>query len=284
MRTAAQTQQQAIEVPARILIVDDNDRDRSINASLLRGATNEIEFAASGREALEVARRRQPDLVLLDIMMPEMDGQEVCRQLRSDPSTAELRVFMLTALDDSDSRIRAFRAGADDFITKPLHRVETLARIQSIARLNRYRALIRFHQELARTRAEVDVGALQIEGVSVGFDRAIDKLEMWFQPIVVMSETDPKRFACESLMRCPTRPFENPLTMLAAASSLGQLRRLSAKIRRSIAEAAARIDGPLFVNLTVSELLDDDYKPDDPRARSRIGPSWRSPSANRSEM
>lgn len=264
-RLPAEDGQRHAGIPARILLVDDDDRERAMNAALLRGETNQIEFAASGREALDFARHWNPDLVLLDIMMPEVDGYEVCRQLRSDPATAELRVFMLTSLDDAASRLRAFEAGADDFLTKPLHRAETWARIQSIARLNRYRAIIRYHQELARARVEPEIRDLSLEEVAGRLHSAIDQLSMWFQPIVRVTEDGTSPYAHEALMRSPTRPFDNPLTLLTAASSLGELSRLSAAIRRGVAAAAEKLDGRLFMNLTVTELLDEEFfLPDNP--------------------
>ena len=172
------------DVPARILIVDDDARSRAVACSLLRGASNAFEFASSGAEALEIARRWQPDLLLLDVMMPDEDGFEVCRRIRADPETSELRVFILTALDDSASRLAAFEAGADDFVTKPVPRVETLARIQAIARLNRYRALVRRRREMGAVlppREGPPPTPLPIERT---LDEALERLTLWFQPIV----------------------------------------------------------------------------------------------------
>ena len=238
------------------------------NASLLRGETNQIEFASSGREALELVRHWKPDLVLLDIMMPEMDGYQVCRLIRSDPSTAELRVFMLTALDDEGARLRAFQAGADDFLSKPLRREETQARIQSIARLNRYRAIIRYHQELARTRvppAAQQPASAEPDG---RLRRAIAQLDIWFQPIVRVAAEGATPVAHEALMRSPVGPFGDPLILLTAASSAGELPRLSAAIRQRLAATAVRVEGTVFMNLTVTELLDEAlYAPDNPLIR-----------------
>jgi putative two-component system response regulator len=78
-----------------------------------------------------------PDLILLDVMMPGMDGFEVCRRLRADSVLGEVPILMITALDDRSSRLQGIQAGADDFITKPIDSVELLARVQGITRLNR---------------------------------------------------------------------------------------------------------------------------------------------------
>ena len=102
-----------------ILIVDDSAGGREALQGALTNRGYDLVFAASGPEALQLASRRVPDLVLLDVMMPEMDGFEVCRRLRGDPKLAEVPVIMITALDDRDARIRGLEAGADDFISKP---------------------------------------------------------------------------------------------------------------------------------------------------------------------
>ena len=83
-----------------------------------------------------------PDLILLDVMMPDMHGYEVCRRLRADPLLAEVPIIMVTALDDRESRLLGIKAGADDFLTKPFDTVELQARVQTIIRLNRYRRLL----------------------------------------------------------------------------------------------------------------------------------------------
>lgn len=125
-----------------ILIVDDEPRGRELLEALLTPLGQQLEFAADGREAYEQTVKHQPDLVLLDVMMPELDGFEVCRRIRATPSVAEVPIVMVTALDDRDSRLAAIQAGADDFLTKPIDRIEVRARVQSILRLNRYRRLL----------------------------------------------------------------------------------------------------------------------------------------------
>jgi PAS domain S-box-containing protein len=124
-----------------ILIVDDQSRGRIALASLLEPEGYQLAFAADGPEALIMTDRLRPDLVLLDVMMPEMDGFEVCRRLRASPNTAEVPLIMVTALDDHDSLLEGIEAGADDFVTKPFNRSELRARIRTVTRLNRYRSL-----------------------------------------------------------------------------------------------------------------------------------------------
>jgi two-component system, cell cycle response regulator len=98
-------------------------------------------FASSGQEGLAKAMEVNPDLILLDVVMPDMDGFEVCRRLRANAPLAEVPIILITSLDDRDARLEGIKASADDFVTKPFDSVELRARVQSITRLNRYRRL-----------------------------------------------------------------------------------------------------------------------------------------------
>ena len=124
-----------------ILIVDDTPVGRDTLEALLYKQGYSLEFASNGPETLVKAEELMPDLILLDVMMPGMNGFEVCSHLRDNPITAEVPVIMVTALDDQSSRVKGIEAGADDFITKPFNRVELRARVKTILRLNRYRRL-----------------------------------------------------------------------------------------------------------------------------------------------
>jgi PleD family two-component response regulator len=133
----------------RILVVDDTEDSRDLTeAALLSAGYNDIVLAGSGWEALkilDVGRSTDVspdfDVVLLDILMPEMDGVEACARIRNDPRYGDLPIIMVTALDDMDSLANAFVAGATDYITKPVNRVELVARV---------RAALRLKQELDR--------------------------------------------------------------------------------------------------------------------------------------
>lgn len=125
-----------------ILIVDDTETGREILEALLYSPDYQLVFAVNGFEALEKAANLTPDLILLDVMMPGMDGFEVCRHLRADPRLADIPIILVTALDDRNSRIRGIEAGADDFVTKPFDHAELRARVRTITRLNRYRRLL----------------------------------------------------------------------------------------------------------------------------------------------
>ena len=120
--------------PAIILIVDDVAANRDTLRELLDAPHYTVVEAGDGPTALRLAAEAPPDLVLLDVMMPAMDGYEVCRRLRADAHLAEVPVIMVTALDDEASRLAGIEAGADDFITKPFNSSELRARVRTITR------------------------------------------------------------------------------------------------------------------------------------------------------
>jgi two-component system cell cycle response regulator len=129
-------------IQGTLLIVDDEPGGREALEGLLLNQGYRLAFAAGGQEAVQVISELLPDLVLLDVMMPGMDGFAVCRHLRADPITAEIPVLLVTALDDRDTRLEGISAGADDFISKPYDRAELRMRVKTIMRIGRYRRLL----------------------------------------------------------------------------------------------------------------------------------------------
>ena len=120
---------------AKILVVDDTANNVKLLKDLLTMKGYAVVTASSGAEGLEQIDKERPDLVLLDVMMPGMNGYDVCRKIRENPGTAILPVVMVTALDPGPERIKGLEAGADDFLTKPINQPELLARVRSLLRI-----------------------------------------------------------------------------------------------------------------------------------------------------
>ena len=120
---------------ARILAVDDQPHNLRLLVDLLNARGYEVVTAASGAEALEKIGSERPDLVLLDVIMPNMNGYEVCKKIRENPATGVLPIVMITALDPAEERVKGLEAGADDFLSKPINQPELLARVRSLLRI-----------------------------------------------------------------------------------------------------------------------------------------------------
>src|SRR5262249_25870630 len=120
---------------ARVLVVDDVPANVKLLEARLSAEYFDVITACNGAQALAICERAECDLVLLDVMMPDMDGFEVCRRLKSNPATHHIPVVMVTALDQNSDRVRGLDAGADDFLTKPVSDVALIARVRSLSRL-----------------------------------------------------------------------------------------------------------------------------------------------------
>ena len=121
--------------PAKILVVDDTPRNVKLLADLLSVKGYDVRTAESGREAVAKLETESLDLILLDVVMPEMSGYEVCRWIRDADGISTLPIIMVTALDPAEERVKGIEAGADDFLSKPIHQAELLARVKSLLRI-----------------------------------------------------------------------------------------------------------------------------------------------------
>jgi len=163
----------------RILVVDDTPQNVKLLADLLTVKGYAVVTAASGEEALKQVESEQPDLVLLDVVMPGMSGYEVCRKIRGDPATGILPVVMVTALDPAQERIKGLEAGADDFLTKPIHQAELLARVRSLLRIKELYDTV---QAQARQLAEWNQTLEQRVREQVSELERLGRLKRFFSP------------------------------------------------------------------------------------------------------
>lgn len=131
-----------METPRTILIAEDDIISQQILRTFLAEEGYALDFVEEGTLVLPTARRSKPELILLDVMLPGVDGFTLCQQLRSDPQLGDVPIIMLTSLDDDDSRIKAIELGADEFLTKPVNEAELKARVRTITQLYKFRRLL----------------------------------------------------------------------------------------------------------------------------------------------
>jgi two-component system, cell cycle response regulator len=148
---------------ARVLVVDDVPANVKLLEARLSAEYFDVLTAYSGAEALAVCERAECDIVLLDVMMPDMDGFEVCRKLKSNPATHHIPVVMVTALDQPSDRVKGLEAGADDFLTKPVTDVALVSRVRSLARLKMVTDELRMR---ALTSKEIGIQSPEREAVA----------------------------------------------------------------------------------------------------------------------
>jgi DNA-binding response OmpR family regulator len=139
------------------LVVDDEPKNLQVVGALLRSRGFRVAVATSGARAIELARQSLPDVILLDVMMPTMDGFETCRRLKRDLRTAGIPILFLTARAGSEDAVEGFRVGGADYIRKPFHADELVARVQTHAELHRLRGLLTICSGCQRIRNESSV-------------------------------------------------------------------------------------------------------------------------------
>ncbi len=144
--------------PSRILIADDNQQNCELLEAYLASEPFDVEMAFDGQDALDKVAKQHPDLILLDIMMPRMSGYEVCKQLKQNPATKDIPILMVTALNEMGDIEKAVNAGCDDFLTKPVNRLELTTRVRSLMRV---RQLTSERDRLLAYLAEVESAEAQ---------------------------------------------------------------------------------------------------------------------------
>jgi adenylate cyclase len=159
---------------ARILVVDDQRSNVELMAGVLKARGYDVLTAADGEAALEQVREASPDIVVSDILMPGLDGYELCRRLRASPATALLPVVLVTSLDPQGERIRGIEAGADDFITKPVNWDELFARVRSLLRVKALQDELKGWNQKLEARVKKQVKQLE----------RLSRLKRFFSPSV----------------------------------------------------------------------------------------------------
>ena len=219
---------------ARVLVVDDVDANVKLLEARLTAEYFEVRAAHSGPEALQICTREGTDVVLLDVMMPSMDGFEVCRRLKAEPRTQHIPVIMVTALDQPSDRVKGLEAGADDFLTKPVDDIALITRVKNLARLK-----MLTDEMLMRASTEEQMGftatlgirldqlgrggrILLVEDRDRSAERIIDALKVEHQ---VERETDPAR----ALLRLPDGNFDLMIVSLSLEHADGL--RLCSQVR-----------------------------------------------------
>jgi len=242
---------QTADVPPRVLIVDDERRNAELLKVMLTPEGYVLLTATSGEDALGLLADEQPDLILLDVMMPGMDGYEVATRIKQNPATNNIPVIMLTALDDRNARMLGLNAGAEDFLTKPVDRAELCVRVRNLLRLKAYGdKLHAAHAALAVALAEAGEARLMAEhanNAKTQFLRAMSH-ELRTPLNAISGYTE--------ILELGIRGVVNP----AQAKDLGRIKRASAYLLRLINDVLtiARLEGarPLhMISIAVNPLL-----------------------------
>jgi two-component system, OmpR family, alkaline phosphatase synthesis response regulator PhoP len=150
MQPSGRTPDVAEPRPPRVLIADDNPQGAELLEAYLSSTDYELRIASDGEQTMNLVGSWQPDLILLDVMMPRLSGFEVCKRLRTNPATRDIAVLMVTALDQPSDIERAVEAGTDDFLSKPINKTELLLRVRSLLRCRQYK------RELDRALAYIE--------------------------------------------------------------------------------------------------------------------------------
>ncbi|MFK3692529.1 PleD family two-component system response regulator [Agrobacterium tumefaciens] len=197
---------------ARVLVVDDIPANVKLLEARLVAEYFDVVTAEDGFKALAICDDEQVDIILLDIMMPGMDGFEVCEKLKSNPKTAHIPVVMVTALDQPSDRVRGLKAGADDFLTKPVNDLQLIARVKSLVRLKAVSDELRLRAETARQIGIEEMlrsdGLMQTPGRVLVADGRASSQERIVRALKPIADVDAVTEPQSALLKAASNPFE----------------------------------------------------------------------------
>ncbi|WP_349507333.1 PleD family two-component system response regulator [Agrobacterium pusense] len=197
---------------ARVLVVDDIPANVKLLEARLVAEYFAVVSAEDGFKALAICDKEQVDIILLDIMMPGMDGFEVCERLKANPDTAHIPVVMVTALDQPSDRVRGLKAGADDFLTKPVNDLQLIARVKSLVRLKAVSDELRVRAEAARQIGIEEMlrsdGLMQTPGRILVADVRASSQERIVRALKPVAEVDAVTEPQAALLKATGNPFE----------------------------------------------------------------------------
>ncbi|ROM48427.1 hypothetical protein BK649_21250 [Pseudomonas canadensis] len=263
--------------PATLLIVDDEPQVRKLLETLLQHEGYQTICASNGEEALQVVVQQAPDLILLDIMMPGMDGYEVASQLKSDDATAGIPIIMLSALSDAGARVSGLESGAEEFLSKPIERIELSLRVRNLLRLTAHGERV----DNIRQALQPDVDRRDLENA---LRQAVERNEfiVHYQPKVELATG--QLCALEALLRWdrPGHGAVSPAVFVPVLESLG----LIVAVGRWVIEAVCQQIGAwqrsaigaveVSVNVSGHQLIEGDLIADIARilAQTGVEPHW----------
>jgi signal transduction histidine kinase len=241
------------DAPPRVLIVDDERRNVELLKVMLSPEGYVLLTATGGEEALGLLAEQKPDLILLDVMMPVMDGYQVAAKIKENPATRNIPIIMLTALDDRNSRMLGLNAGAEDFLTKPVDRAELCVRARNLLRLKTYGNKLRVaHEALAVALAEASDARLMAEHANNAKTQFLRSMSHELRtPLNAIS-------GYTEILEMGIRGVVNP----AQIKDLGRIKRASAYLLRLINDVLtiARLEGarPLqLLSIAVNSVLSE---------------------------
>ncbi|WP_339450718.1 EAL domain-containing response regulator [Pseudomonas sp. JAI120] len=278
--------------PATLLIVDDEPQVRKLLETLLQHEGYQTLSASSGEEALQLVAKQPPDLILLDIMMPGMDGYEVASQLKGDAATASIPIIMLSALSESSARVSGLETGAEEFISKPVERVELWLRVRNLLRLKSHGDQLKRHSQLleqqlrqhAGDSTRMNVHDLARQDLENALRLAVEHeaFTLHYQPKVALA--DGQICALEALLRWerPGYGAVSPAVFVPVLESLGLIVEVGRWVIRSVCQQIATWQrsaiGAVEVSVNVSghQLIEGDLIADIARILNETGvePHW----------